>query len=164
MLRDKNLIPLSHQHQHALALCVRIDRASPVHASALEAWQTEIVQHFRTEICVHFAAEEQVLFPAARRFKELVPLVEELLKDHDTLRQYFTRAEAGKLSSEELSTFAQQLSAHVRKEERKLFERLQELMTSEELAELGTQLDAVLKAAATTCSLPSKEPRPRSAR
>ena len=30
MLRDKNLIPLSRQHQHALALCVRIDRASPV--------------------------------------------------------------------------------------------------------------------------------------
>ena len=27
MLRDRNLIPLSHQHQHALALCVRLDRA-----------------------------------------------------------------------------------------------------------------------------------------
>ena len=27
MLRDNNLIPLSHQHQHALALCVQIDRA-----------------------------------------------------------------------------------------------------------------------------------------
>ena len=26
MLRDRNLIPLSHQHQHALALCVRLDR------------------------------------------------------------------------------------------------------------------------------------------
>jgi hypothetical protein len=29
MLRDKGLIPLSRQHQHALALCVRIERASP---------------------------------------------------------------------------------------------------------------------------------------
>ena len=27
MLRDKNLVPLSRQHQHALALCVRINRA-----------------------------------------------------------------------------------------------------------------------------------------
>jgi len=39
MLRDKNLIPLSHQHQHALALCVRIERASPISADDLEAWQ-----------------------------------------------------------------------------------------------------------------------------
>ena len=30
MLRDKSLIPLSHQHQRALALCVRIDRAQPI--------------------------------------------------------------------------------------------------------------------------------------
>jgi hemerythrin-like domain-containing protein len=30
MLRDKSLIPLSRQHQHALALCVRIERASPI--------------------------------------------------------------------------------------------------------------------------------------
>ena len=27
MLRDRNLIPLSHQYQHALALCVPIERA-----------------------------------------------------------------------------------------------------------------------------------------
>ena len=28
MLRDPNLVPLSRQHQHALALCVRINRAA----------------------------------------------------------------------------------------------------------------------------------------
>ena len=38
MLRDKCLIPLSRQHQHALALCVRIERASPVHKADLAAW------------------------------------------------------------------------------------------------------------------------------
>jgi hypothetical protein len=42
MLRDKSLIPLSHQHQRALALCVRIDRAQPIPDADLEAWQAEI--------------------------------------------------------------------------------------------------------------------------
>ena len=50
MLRDKNLIPLSHQHQRALALCVRIDRAQPIPAADLPAWQAEIEQHFEQEI------------------------------------------------------------------------------------------------------------------
>jgi len=59
MLRDANLIPLSRQHQHALALCVRIDRALPVGDSDLAAWQSEITQQFQTEIGVHFAAEEK---------------------------------------------------------------------------------------------------------
>ena len=50
MLRDKSLIPLSHQHQRALALCVRIDRAQPIPATDLESWQAEIEQHFEQEI------------------------------------------------------------------------------------------------------------------
>ena len=68
MLRNKSLIPLSHQHQRALALCVRIDRAQPIPDAALEDWQAEIAQDFEQEIAVHFAAEESVLFPAARNF------------------------------------------------------------------------------------------------
>jgi hemerythrin-like domain-containing protein len=86
MLRDKNLIPLSHQHQRALALCVRIERASPIPDADLVAWQAEVAQLFQNEISVHFDAEERVLFPAARRFEELVPLVEELVNEHHELR------------------------------------------------------------------------------
>ena len=71
MLRDPNLIPLSRQHQHALALCVRIDRASPVGDSDMAAWQSEIAQIFQSEIRVHFGAEENVLFPSVRRFPAL---------------------------------------------------------------------------------------------
>ena len=78
MLRDKNLIPLSHQHQHCLALCVRLDRAIQAGEVDLEAWQAEIQQIFEQEISFHFAAEEKELFPVAARFPELQPLVQEL--------------------------------------------------------------------------------------
>lgn len=164
MLRDKNLIPLSHQHQHALALCVRIDRASPIRDSDLAAWQAEITQLFQTEIGIHFAAEEQALFPAARRFKELVPLVEELLADHVGLREAFARAEASTMAATDLSAVAQRLSAHIRKEERQLFERLQELMSQEELSLVGKQLDGALNDAKQTCMLPTEATRLRPAK
>src|SRR5580765_7274759 len=141
MLRDKNLVPLSRQHQHALALCVRIDRAAPIPESGLAAWQAEIAQHFRSEIRIHFAAEEQFVFPPARTFPELNSLVEELLREHAWLQERFARAEAQDMSAAELVEFAQTLSAHIRKEERRLLERLQELMNVEALADLGRKLE-----------------------
>jgi hemerythrin-like domain-containing protein len=164
MLRDRNLIPLSHQHRHALTLCVRIDRASPIGAADVTAWQGEIAQHFQTEMRVHFAAEENVLFPAARRFPELSPLVEELLLDHFMLRESFAQAEAHAMSTTDVSAFAQHMSAHIRKEERQLFERMQALMNQDELAGLGQDLDQALKDAAQSCLLPSEATRLRSAK
>ena len=156
MLRDKSLIPLSHQHQQALALCVRIDRAQPIADADLQAWQAEIEQRFEQEIKIHFSAEEQVLFPAARQFPELVPLVEELIADHAWLRQSFSQAEARCMSAESLPAFARKLSTHIRKEERLLFERLQQLMTPKDLADLGVQLEVALRDASQSCILTSE--------
>ena len=84
-----NLIPLSRQHQHALALCVRLDRAIQAGEIDVEAWQAEMQQQFESEIGIHFAAEEKELFPAAARFLEMQPLVAELLAEHILLRDYF---------------------------------------------------------------------------
>src|ERR1700740_3561803 len=127
MLRDKSLIPLSHQHQRALALCVRIHRAQPIRNSDVEAWQAEIEHHFEPELKMHFAAEEQEVFPAARQFGELTPLVDELIAEHCVLRESFSQAGSRQISAEALPAFANQLSAHIRKEERQLFERMQQL-------------------------------------
>ncbi|MFY9743718.1 MAG: hemerythrin domain-containing protein [Candidatus Sulfotelmatobacter sp.] len=153
MLRHKSLIPLSHQHQHALALCVRIDRASPSSPAELELWQAEIEQHFEHEIKVHFFAEETIVFPYAREFPELTPIVEGLLADHAALRESFSQAQVRRLSAHALLTFARQLSAHIRKEERQLFEELQRLMTPVQLADLQAKLEAALKGSAQICSL-----------
>jgi hemerythrin-like domain-containing protein len=155
MLRDKSLIPLSHQHQQALALCVRIDRARPIPNADLEAWQAEIEQHFAKEISVHFSAEESVIFPAARRFPVLIPLVEELIEDHGSLRESFAQADMRLMSADSLGAFANKLSAHIRKEERQLFEQLQQLMNAGELAALGKQLADALSHAAHSCILPN---------
>jgi hemerythrin-like domain-containing protein len=156
MLRNRNLVPLSRQHQHALALCVRIERALPIAESDLGTWQAEIVQHFRAEIRIHFAAEEEFVFPAARVFPELSPLVDELSSDHAWLRQRFAEAETQLLSGVAIADFARRLSEHVRKEERQLFERLQQLMSGEELAVIGQKLQPVMQEAEQACILPVK--------
>src|SRR5581483_6173087 len=128
MLRDKSLIPLSHQHQHALALCVRIERASPIPAGDVAAWQKETAHIFQSEIQTHFAAEEQVVFPAAQKFEELQALVAELTSEHGELRDKFAAAMAESMAPQDIAALGQLLSAHIRKEERQLFERLQQLL------------------------------------
>ena len=161
MLRDKNLIPLSRQHQHALALCVRINRASPIPGKELEIWQEEITQIFQNEIGFHFAAEEEVIFPLTSTFPELEPLVEELRADHVALRESFGSAGNSEMSAQDLAVFAARLSSHIRKEERNLFERLQALLSKEELSALGEKLENALKSATDSCILPHEATRLR---
>src|SRR6184192_148888 len=161
MLRDKNLIPLSHQHQHALALCVRLDRAIQSGDVDLEAWQEEIQQIFEQEITFHFAAEEKELFPAASRFPQLQPLVQELLTGHALLRNLFSRARARTLHIAGLQTMVEKLASHIRKEERELFEEMQKLMKPEELSTVGEALQQALADASKACVVPNAATRLR---
>ena len=53
-----------------------------------------------------------------------------------------------------ITEFAHRLSAHIRNEERVLFERLQDLVTEDEMNRLGLQLDKILQDAEQSCILP----------
>ena len=153
MLRDPSLVPLSRQHQHALALCVRLQRALQAGSVDLGQRQTEVHQHYANEVQFHFAAEEQVLFPAARRFPELAALVDELSAEHEQLREHFVRAGEGALNQGELEAFSRLLSEHIRKEERQLFEALQRRMQPDDLKSLGSELACALEKAVQACRL-----------
>jgi hemerythrin-like domain-containing protein len=161
MLRDKNLVPLSRQHQHALALCVRLDRALQAGGVDGEAWSEEIRQIFAQEVATHFAAEEKVVFPAAAVFPDLHVLVEELLAEHVSLRDLFTRAATATLDVHSLQGLVDQLSSHIRKEERQLFEGLQKVMTADEFTRVGKALEEALADTSNACILPTEATRLR---
>ena len=63
---------------------------------------------------------------------------------HAVLRDFFARASHRELNSLDLQSFAGKLAAHIRKEERQLFEGMQKLMSADELR---ANLDAALKGA-----------------
>lgn len=159
MLRDPALIPLSRQHQHALALCVRIDRALGSGNADLPSLQSEVARLFEQEIRYHFDAEECVLFPAAEKLPELRELVLDLGREHVVLRAAAARAAQREMTRSDLEAFAAQLSEHIRREERELFEAMQKQFSPEELFRLGAAVDADFR---TSC-LPgaSCEIRPR---
>ena len=78
------------------------------------------------------------------------------MADHAALRESFLQASAQTMSPEALPVFAQRFSAHIRKEERHLFERVQQLMTPVELSNLGLSLADALKDAALLCAVPNE--------
>ncbi len=146
MLRNKNLIPLSHQHQHALAFCVRVDRALANPAAMETATiQQEITRLYESELASHFEAEERFLFPAAEQLEEMTSLVDELRIEHGLIRRGVKRAEARDLTASDIQVFAASLSAHIRKEERELFEAVQQRLTAEELDRVGREIEGFLQ-------------------
>lgn len=153
MLRDKNLIPISHQHQHTLALCVRLDRALQDGNIDLERWQSELHAQFEREISLHFSAEEKEIFPAAARVLELKPLIRELMAEHAILRGLFSRAASRRLNALQLERLVEKLAGHIRKEERELFERMQSLMSARQLASIGAALERTLEAPSAVCGM-----------
>ena len=140
MLRDRSLHPLSHQHQHGLGLCVVVERgltadSSPENVAALAQ---KIRDSFEVELVNHFDLEERLLFPAIREYLGEMTIVEELVADHRRLEAMVR----GLREPAELRTFTTLLSAHIRREERELFEDVQGRLPREVLDRLGETFEA----------------------
>lgn len=138
MLRDKSLIPLSHQHHNGLALCVLTRRSlaedrSPENVARLAR---RIVDRYEIELTNHFAIEEQVLFPACPS-----PLTEALTAEHRRLEELVERLRAGP-QAEIIEEFMELLRRHIRREEEELFEQIQRDLPRQMLDELGRRIDA----------------------
>jgi len=145
MRRHTGLIPLSHEHQHALALCVMTDRALAANGAedAVRDATTNILQAFDSEILDHFRFEEQVLFPMLTEFDALAALVSELKAEHVRIIGLVAelRRQAGRACVTELCS---SLRDHVRKEESVLFEQAQALLSAEQLNGVGDRRAAML--------------------
>ena len=148
MLRDPSLIPLSHQHQHGLALAVLIDRGLKADPSPRKATELcgMVADMFELELVHHFKVEEEVLFPAVREKLESDGIIDQLIAQHREMESLAGRI-AASLEGERielLTAFGELLSRHIRIEERQLFQEVQEKVLPEDLSELGTEIDGRL--------------------
>jgi iron-sulfur cluster repair protein YtfE (RIC family) len=140
--RHATLIPLSQQHQHALALAVIIRRRFGIEKGE-KAWreeQVEIIQKaWKAELKGHFEVEEGLLFPEMERYLGKIRLVEELLRDHRSIHGLIKLLGASSEYSL-LDGFGALLESHVHKEERVLFAEFEKRMPAEEARKLGAEI------------------------
>jgi hemerythrin-like domain-containing protein len=130
MKRHPSLIALSREHHAALSLANRVKKAALAgDAAHIEAVRGEVVARFEAELAPHFAEEELNLLPRLAALGEAA-LVARTLDEHRALRALVRRLAAPAAIAETgdcLAEFGNLLAAHVRFEERELFERAQAL-------------------------------------
>lgn len=140
MQRAPQLIPLSHDHHHALVLARRCRVAAAPGSSGgmIEAW-AEVREAFPGRLDPHFRIEEAHLIPALEAAGETV-MVERLREEHAALRALAAGQPATASSLERFGTL---LEAHVRFEEREVFELAQRRLPA-------ATLDAIAEACSDT--------------
>jgi quercetin dioxygenase-like cupin family protein len=122
--RHPELIPLSHDHHHALAAARRLRLAAERGNASAEA--TAFSRFFAEESVRHFRDEEERLFPLVAHSEEAQPLVVRALLEHQQLHALARRLALGETAP--MRELAELLEAHVRFEERELFPLIERLL------------------------------------
>lgn len=138
MQRDENLIPLSHDHQHALDVALRLKRATAADIA-------DVVQRFETwwaqEGDAHFDLEEQHLLPALPSDDEdLQAGCRQVRDEHVALRGIAEELLAGEPDVALANSAGILLNDHVRYEERQFFPLVEERLDEAVLARVGAAL------------------------
>jgi hemerythrin-like domain-containing protein len=134
--RHPGLIPLSHEHRDALGLAFRLHNPSPpgpvtamTPASTPQSRAAETLAFFDASLRRHFRIEEELVFPFLRTHLPADSagrtLLVELPDDHGRLielRDAVAAATDEVALGAALTAFADLLEAHVRREERQLFD------------------------------------------
>ena len=128
--RYPSLQPLSRDHHHGLLLCWKIRTglskgAAPERVKAYADW------FFAEQLLPHFELEERYAFPLLGDKEH--PMVKRASREHRRVKRLFT---ANDDLAKHLSLIEEELTAHIRYEERVLFTELQSVATPEQLSEI----------------------------
>ncbi len=143
--RNKALHILSHDHHHGLLLAQLIIKGSPQYKNmpdTTEGKKDYSIRFYYDELIKHFEDEEKILFPAVKgKDVKIDNLFEEIITEHKKIKQLINRLESDEDIENILDELGSILESHIRKEERILFGKIQEILTEDELTALENQLN-----------------------
>jgi mannose-6-phosphate isomerase-like protein (cupin superfamily) len=125
--RHPALVPLSHDHHHALVEARRLRRAAD-HDDDPEPAAAAFAGFYAAVNVPHFREEEETLFPLVAGDEEARPLVVEALLDHQRLHALVAELRRSTDVRRPMREIADLLEAHVRREERELFPLIERLV------------------------------------
>ena len=148
--RHASLVPLSHDHHHALALAIRcrkqaLGQLNPGDPKAMRALAEEVKKFFLQSLEPHFEAEERVLFPLINlHSSDTEPLISALLSEHERIRNTVTALEKESELSKTLFDLGDLLDRHVRQEERTLFPIFEKVVPDAAAKQAGREIKGIL--------------------
>ena len=142
--RNKALQILSHDHHHGLLLAQLIKKGGPKYKNlpdTTEGKKDYAIRFYYDELIKHFEDEEKILFPVVNgKDDEIDNLFTEIITEHKKIKQLIIQLESDEDVEDTMDELGHILESHIRKEERKLFGKIQEILTEDELTALEKQL------------------------
>ena len=125
------MIPLSHEHKSLLFVCRYLKKdAAPYEGYPLEtsAKMDYMVKVFQEVMVPHIQKEDHLFEQCRGFFPEMDAMLDELLDEHRVISGMYSALVDSKDLVTDMDTLACNLEAHIRKEERVVFEKMQELL------------------------------------
>jgi hemerythrin-like domain-containing protein len=144
--RHAELKSFSDDHHQGLVNARRLKRAAAGEETELADAARDFLEFWRQDTVLHFRKEEEVLLPVlARHGGDLdQPSVTEMLAQHARIRGLVMELgdELGRqeVRGEALRKLGEQLEAHIRLEERRVFPFIEETLTVQALKEVTSRL------------------------
>ena len=147
MRRHRALVPLPHDHHHALVAARRLRSGAGRPDAAMAA--AAFLDFFEEHTVPHFREEEELLFPLVVGFEDAEALVVRALLEHQRLHALAARLRrGGSTATEVMKELADLLAAHVRFEERDLFPLIERLTAGDIEVDLASREDPAFDAGA----------------
>ncbi len=145
MKRHKTIIPLSHDHHVVLKMAQAIKKKfikTDLGNSSISDKVKHVQLSYNTELIPHFNHEETILFPLAMgKDDELDLLISEIVEEHDKIGDAISKINEGD-AEQNLDDLGFLLESHIRKEERILFTKIEQIL-GDELNIIDGQIYAV---------------------
>ena len=129
MRRHDALIPLSHDHHHALVQVRRLKLAAEATAESRMETARAFLDFFREDTLAHFREEEENVFPLGVDSPELrgtlCRVMFEHLRIHQMVRGLQEEADNGAVSRDQMVRLATVLERHIRFEEKVVFPEIE---------------------------------------
>jgi hemerythrin superfamily protein len=99
------------------------------------------------ELTVHAEIEEKIFYPAAKQVEPTRDLVLESIEEHKQIKMVLADLEQTDMRTAEwgadLKVLKEDVMHHVGEEEDELFPKIQQLLSKEQLADLGSRMEAM---------------------
>jgi len=141
MKRHPALLPLTHDHHHALVWARRLRLARDTTEQQRLETARGFLEFFNAEAIRHFREEEELLFPLIAEQLGAVPddvtqLLTQHLEIHAMVHRLGRSVEEGAVPPEDVRSLGLHFEAHIRLEEKRVFPEIEHAVPEADLASL----------------------------
>jgi Hemerythrin HHE cation binding domain len=110
----------------------------------------ELFAQLKQELDIHAQVEEEIFYPAIKDAEETHEITLEAYEEHHVVKQLLAELEELSVDDEtwsaKLKVLQENVEHHVEEEETEMFSSTREVLTTEQLEELGTRMEAAKQA------------------